>query len=153
MPSNTIAVGDLIYEYTIHFTKVIDYGISFDALASGKEPIPPSGARVDVEYRGECHGPKIKGAIEGVDYLYFRADRQVQVHIHAQITTEDGAKVAMFAEGVAFPVKGSHLIQLRENVTLNSAAPEYSWVNRLQIWAQGTTDPSTGEVKVKGYAA
>jgi hypothetical protein len=37
----------------------------------------------------------------GVDYLSARADGRVEIHIHAQITTEDGKKIALY--GARFP--------------------------------------------------
>ena len=43
--------------------------------------------------------------------------------------------------------------RLRENATLTTSHPEYSWVNALQIWTLGTVDLQKGEIRVRGYAA
>jgi hypothetical protein len=59
----------------------------------------------------------------------------VQLHIHAEITTEDGKKIALAADGVALLDGGSPVGQLRENVTLTTSDADYSWVNPLQVWA------------------
>jgi hypothetical protein len=40
---------------------------------------------------------------------------------------------------------------LRENVTLTTAEPDYAWVDALQIWARGTVDLAKGEAYVTGY--
>ena len=49
--------------------------------------------------------PKLQGTFKGIDYIYFRADGRAELHIHGQITTEDGKKIALEAGGVAIPEK------------------------------------------------
>ena len=70
-----------------------------------------------------------------------------------KVTTEDGKKISLAAEGIAIPQEDSSVVQLRENVTLLSNHPELSWVNAIQVWASGTVDMSSGQVHVKAYAA
>jgi Protein of unknown function (DUF3237) len=144
--------GELIYEYTLQFTQVVEYGISANAFFSDQIPPPAEGARFDVYFAGPITGPKVMGTVKGVDYLHIRADGRCQLNIHAEITTEDGKKIALAADGVAIPEKGSPVFQLRENVTLTSNHPEYSWLNPIQVWAPGTVDVSKGEIRIKGYA-
>jgi hypothetical protein len=153
MTSGTIATGQLIYEVTLNFTKVTEYGVSMEALVSGQSAPPPEGARIDVAFDGSSSGPKLKGHISGVDYIYARADGRFQLHIHAEITTEDNEKIAFFVDGVAIPEEGTGLFQLRENGTFTTSSPAYTWLNPLQIWAIGTVGPVKGQVNVKGYAA
>jgi Protein of unknown function (DUF3237) len=145
-------LGELIYEYTVQFTRVVEYGASANAVFSGQMPPPPEGARFDVYFEGPITGPKLKGTVKGVDYLHIRADGRGQLHIHVEITTDDGKKIALAADGVAIPEKGSPVFQLRENVTLTTNHPEYSWLNPIQVWAPGTVDVSKGEIRIKGYA-
>lgn len=145
-------LGELIYEYAPRVTQVVEYGASADAVFSGQTPPPPEGARFDLYLEGPVTGPKLKGRLKGVDYLYFRADGRAQLDIHAEVTTEDGKKIALAVDGVASPVQGSTVFQLRENVTLTTNHPEYSWVNRIQVWAAGTVDLAKGEVHIKAYA-
>jgi hypothetical protein len=95
----------------------------------------------------------LKGTAKGVDYLHIRADGRCQLDIHAEITTDDGKKIALAADGVAIPEKGSPVFQLRENVTLTTSHPEYAWLNPIQVWAPGTVDVAKGEIHIKGYAA
>jgi hypothetical protein len=76
----------------------------------------------------------------------------VQLHIHAENTTDDGKKIALAAGGLAIAQPGSSVFSLRENVTLLTNHPEVSWVNTIQIWASGTVDVSSGKVQVTGYA-
>ena len=144
--------GELIYEYMPLVTKVVEYGTSADALFSGKTSPQAEGARLDLYLEGPVSGPKLKGRVEGVDYLYFRADGRAELHIHAEITTEDGKKIALAAGGVAIPQEGSTIFQLRENVTLTTHHPQYLWVNLIQVWASGTVDVSNGQVWIKAYA-
>jgi len=156
MSAASINVGELLYEIKVKFTKVTEFGVSMDALISGKTAPPPEGARFDVAFEGVASGPKLKGNVVGVDYLHVRADGRFQLHIHAQISTVEGATIAVFATGVALPREHSPIspiADLRENVTLTTSAKAYSWVNQLQVWATGTVDLGKQEVDVKGYVA
>ena len=149
----TIPVGEQLYEVSIKFTGATEFGVSMEALSSGQVPPPPEGARFDVAFAGGLRGAKINGTVTGVDYLSVRADGRFQLHIHAAITTDDGASIALFADGIAVPREGSSILDLKENVTLTTSASAYSWVNKLQVWGVGTVDLATQEVKVTGYAA
>ena len=152
MSEQTGMPGELLYEYTVQFTNVVEYGVSAEAVLSGQMPPPAEGARFDVYFEGPITGAKLNGTVKGIDHLHIRADGRGQLHIHAEITTEDGKKIALAADGVAIPQEGSPVFQLRENATLTSNHPEYAWVNPLQIWAPGTVDIAKGEVRIKGYA-
>jgi hypothetical protein len=145
--------GELVYEYTPRVTRVVEYGVSAHALFSGEATPGPEGGRVDFYLEGPVTGPKLKGTVVGVDYLYFRADGRAELHIHAEITTEDGKRISLAAGGVARPERGSSIVQLRENVTLLTSEREFAWVNGLQLWATGTVDVASGQVHVKAYAA
>ena len=144
---------EALYEYTAQFTKVVEYGISAEALFSGQTPPPAEGARFDVHFEGPVTGAKLRGTATGVDYLHIRADGRVELDVHAEITTEDGKKIALRADGVGMPQNGSPVFHLRENATLTSNHPECVWLNPLQVWAPGTVDVSKGEIRVKGYAS
>ena len=85
--------------------------------------------------------------------MRIRADGRFQLHIHAEMTTEDGQKVSLHADGVALPREGSSIADLRENVTLSASSKEYTWVNVLQVWGIGTVDLAEQVVHVKGYSA
>jgi hypothetical protein len=142
--------GALIYEYRPQITQVVEYGASADAVLSGQAP-PAEGARFDFYLEGPVSGPKLQGTFRGVDYIYFRADGRAELHIHGEITTEDGKRVALEAGGVAIPEEGSPVLQLREHVSLMSNHPELSWVNPIEVWALGVVDVSTGRVHVQAY--
>lgn len=143
--------GEQLYEYTAHFTEVVEYGVSMEALLSGQAPPPPEGARFDISFEGPVFGPKVSGSIKGVDYLEVRADGRFQLHIHAVITTDDGTTIAVAADGVG--MGAPPVIELRENVSVTTSAPGYAWANKIQIWGAGTVDVSKGEVRIADYAA
>jgi len=153
MSSNTITVEEHLYEEKACITGLAEFGASFQGLISGQETLPPQGARFDMNFEGEFSGPKLKGKIAGVDYIYMRGDGNTRRHVHAEITTEDGERISFLADGVSLPEEGSGIFQLRENVTLHTGSPAYSWVNQLQIWARGTADMAKGEIHIKGYVA
>ncbi len=147
----TIEVGELLSEVTAQITGVTDYGVSLEALATGTPP-PPEGARIDVTVEGSSTG-RLAGAVVATDYLTVRADGRGELHIHGTITAAGGAMISFFADGVATPDPESGLQVLREQVRLQSSAPEYAWVNQLPVWGRGTIDPVGGELKVSWYVA
>ena len=150
---STIEVGELLYELTVKVTGMTEYGVSFAALMAGQVAPPPEGARFDVAFDGALTGPRVKGKATGIDYLRVRADGRFELHIHSEITTDDGQKIALHADGVAVQRKNSPIADLRENVTLSTSSKEYTWVNTLQVWATGTINLSEQIVQLKGYSA
>jgi hypothetical protein len=150
---STIEVGEQLYEYTVKFTRLTEYGTSMESLMAGSVTPPPEGARFDVAFEGSSPGPKLKGDVIGIDYLHVRADGRFQLHIHAEITTHDGQKISLHADGVAVLRKGSSIADLRENVTLCTSSKDYTWVNALQVWGIGTVDLTEQVVRLKGYSA
>jgi hypothetical protein len=149
--SQNVAVRDLVYDETFRTTGVEDFGVDMGSALSGAKPVPPEGVRVNVSFEGELKGPRLRGKVAGTDYLIIRADRVVRLDVHAVITTDDGARIALHGDGVA-DVEGS-TAQLRENATLHTSAPAYAWVNRLQVWATGQSDLATGVATLKAYTA
>jgi hypothetical protein len=150
---NSVELGDLLYEVELKIIGVTEYGISMESLASGKTAPPPEGARIDVAFEGESSGPRIAGKARGVDYLHIRADGKFQLHVHAELTTSDGQKISLFADGVGTPREGEPISDLRENVTLTTSAEAYAWVNTLQVWGIGTVNLAEQVIRIKGYAA
>src|SRR3954454_17780966 len=146
------AGGALTYECRPQITQEVEYGASADAVLSGQAP-PAEGARFDFYLEGPISGPKLHEAVKGVAYIPLRADARAELHIHGEITTEDGKRVALEAGGVAISEEGSPVFQLREHVSLMSNHPELSWVNPIEIWARGVVDVSTGRVHVQAYGA
>jgi hypothetical protein len=152
MSEHAVLSGELIYQYVPHVTQVVEYGASADAVFSGRTQPPPEGARFDLYLEGPVIGPRLTGTLMGVDYLNFRADGRAELHIHAEITTDDGPKIALLATGLATAEKGSSVFQLREAVVLRTNHLDYLWVNKIQLWAAGTVDVAKGEVDLKAYA-
>jgi hypothetical protein len=142
--------GEKIYEYDLDFTGVTDYGVSLEAILSGKEKVPPQGARFDVAFEGRVSG-RLSGQVRGVDYLRMRADGRIDLDIRATIATDDGCRIALSADGVGVPRPGEPIAGLFENVSLTTAAVNYAWVNSRQIWAPGTVNLAVGKVHIDGY--
>jgi Protein of unknown function (DUF3237) len=92
----------LIYEDTVRPTWATSYGVPApEALLSSVADIPPHGARYDLAFQGPVVGQRLRGTIQLTDYIDVRPDGRVQLHIHAEITTDDGKKIALYADGVA----------------------------------------------------
>ena len=142
--------GEKIYEYELAITGVTDYGVTMDAVLSGREPIPPQGLRFDVAFEGSAHG-RLAGTVRGVDYVRMRADGRVDLDIRAAIETADGRRIALAADGVAITRSAEPIADLWENIRLSTPAADYAWVNTRQIWGYGTVNFATGKVHIEGY--
>jgi hypothetical protein len=150
-----IPVSEFLFDESVQLTGITEYGVSWEKFVSGEATLPLEGARFDIAFVGTLEGPKIKGRIEGVDYLLVRADGRPQINLQASITTDDGEKIAVEEDGIFFPDSdaGPSMAQLRLTMRLTTASPKYNWVNFLHIWLHGCVDMVKGEVQVKAYAA
>ena len=142
--------GEKIYEYDLDVTGMTDYGVSLEAILSGKEKILPQGVRIDVAFEGHAKG-RLAGRVRGVDYVRMRADGRVDLDIRATIETEDGRRIALSADGVGVPRAAEPIADLWENVRLSTAAESYAWVNTRQIWAFGTVNFATSKIHLDAY--
>jgi hypothetical protein len=145
-----IAVGEQVFELSLQITSITDFGMTLEELNEGKAP-PPAGVRLDAAVSGPCKG-KVNGHMDAIDYLYVRADGRFELHIHGVLTTDDGARIAATATGMGSPNEDGAL-RLLEYVSLLTAAPGYEWLNTLSIRGEGSVNPASGEIVVRGYAA
>ena len=142
--------GEKIYEYDLDVTGVTDYGVSLDGILSGKEEIPAQGARIDIAFEGRATG-RLTGRVRGLDYLRIRTDGRIDLDIRAIVETEDGHRIALSADGVGVPRAAEPIADLRENVSLTTAAENHAWVNRRQVWGVGTVNFATGKIHIDAY--
>ena len=89
--------------------------------------------------------------MRGADYLQMRADGRVDLDIRAYIETDDGSRISLFADGVGSQRAAEPVADLFENVTLNTAAADYTWVNTRQVWGVGTVNFATGKIHIDAY--
>ena len=144
--------GELIYEYTIQSTGATSYGVPrWTLCCPASKPSLRKGPGTTSPSRGRSPASGSEGTVELTDYIHIRPDGRAQLHIHAEITTEDGKKIGLYADGGAHFTDGPPVGDLRENVTMTTSEPDYAWVNALQIWAWGTVDLAKGEAHVTGY--
>lgn len=152
----TIPVSEHLFDETVHLTGLTEYGVSWEKLTTGQAVLPPAGARFDIAFEGTFDGPKLKGTIAGVDYLTVRADGRFQLNLQANLTTDDGEKIAVYEDGILIapdPNDASRIAQLRLNLAFTAFSPKYAWINNIQGWGRGTVNWNTGEVEVQVYAA
>lgn len=142
--------GEKIYEYDLDVTGLTDYGVSLEAILTGKEKVPPQGPRIDVAFEGRAQG-RLAGHVRGVDYLRLRADGRIDLDIRAAIETGDGRRIALSADGVGAPRAAEPIADLCENVSLSTAAADYAWVNTRQIWGAGTVNFATGKIHIDAF--
>jgi hypothetical protein len=142
--------GEKIYEYELDITGVTDYGVTMDAILSGRETVPLQGTRFDIAFEGRGKG-RLTGKVRGVDYLLMRADGRADLDVRATIETDGGHRIAAHIDGIATPRTNEPIVDLLENVRLTTAAPSYGWVNARQIWGIGTVNLTTGKIHIEAY--
>lgn len=150
MTQNPTMRGEKIYEFDLDITGVTDYGVSMDAILSGKETVPLQGARFDLWVDGRGKG-RLSGRQHGVDYLRMRADGRIDLDLHVAIETDDGHRIALSADGQAALHNGEPVVDIFANVRLSTASKEYAWVNSRQVWSVGTASLATGKIHVEAY--
>ena len=142
--------GEKIYEYDLDVKGVTDYGVTLQAILTGKEKVPPQGLRFDVALEGSTRG-RLAGQVRGFDYIRARADGRMDLDIRATIETQDGRRIALSADGVAMPRAAEPIADLFENIVLSTAAEDYEWVNTRQFWGFGTVNFSASKVHIDAY--
>ena len=143
--------GKKIYEIDLDITGTTDYGVTMDAIMSGKAKVPLQGAQFDVAFVGTSKGV-LAGKVHGVDYLVMRADGRTDLNVHATLETEDGQRMTQaHIGGVASPRQNEPIIDLHENIRLITASEKYSWVNSRQVWGVGTVNVATGKAHIEAY--
>lgn len=143
------ALGDKLYEGHFAVTSLVEYGGSLRMVATGAAAVPLSGLRVDVGFEGPVSG-RIDGTMRGIDHLELRADGRIELNVRAELTTHDGAKIAVEVGGVALRQPSGRSL-LRQHAKLMTADPTYAWVNLLEIWATGIVDLAAGTIDVTAY--
>jgi hypothetical protein len=150
MSQNATLTGEKIYEMDLDLTGVTDFGVSMDAIITGKEAIPLQGARFDLAVNGRTKG-RVAGRARGTDYLRVRADGRMELDLHLTIETEDGRRIALSGDGQAAPRSGEPTLDIFGNIRLSTADKEYSWVNERQIWSVGTASLATAKLHIEAF--
>jgi Protein of unknown function (DUF3237) len=150
MTQNPTMKGEKIYEFELDLTGVTDYGVSMDAILSGKEAVPMQGARFDLMVEGRGEG-RLSGRARGVDYLRMRADGRIDLDLHVTIETDDGHRIALSGDGQAAPRSCEPVFDIFANIQLSTASKEYTWVNARKIWSVGTASLTTGKIYAEAY--
>jgi hypothetical protein len=150
MTGSTAMRGEKIYEMDLDLTGVTDFGVSMDAITTGKEVIPPWGARFDLAVNGGTKG-RLAGRAHGADFLRVRADGRMELDLHLTIETDDGSRIALSADGQAAPRSGEPTLDIFGNIRLSTADKKYSWVNERQIWSVGTANLATRKLHLEAF--
>jgi len=142
--------GEKIYEIDLDVKGMTDFGVSLEEILSGQKPVPPQGVRIDVQFEGQAQG-RLAGRVHGVDYVRMRADGRVDLDVRGVIETDDGHRIAAWADGVAIPRADEPIADFHENVTLGTAAEKYAWVNARLIWGIGNVNFATGKIHIEAF--
>jgi hypothetical protein len=150
---STSEVGELLYTVTLNITGIKEYGVSFEALMAGEAVPPVEGARFDVAFEGTAAGPKLNGAVAGIDYVRVRADGRFELHIHETIRTVDGRNISVHGDGVATLRPEGGIADLGVNMTLFASSKEYTSLNQVPVRGIGTIDLAKQVIQVSAYTA
>ncbi len=142
--------GEKIYEYDLAMSGLTEHGLTLADVLTGSAPIPPEGARIEVEVAGTIAG-RLSGTVTGADLTVLRADGLIDLDIRATIETEEGVRIALWADGVAVPRPDAPIGDLFEQVLLGTSAPGYEWLHGRQVWGIGTVDFAEGKIHIDGY--
>jgi hypothetical protein len=150
MTGKTPMRGEKIYEMDLDLTGVTDFGVSMDAITTGKEAIPKQGARFNLAVNGSTKG-RLAGRAHGADFLRVRADGRMELDLHLTIETDDGSRIALSGDGQAAPRSGEPTLDIFGNIRLSTADKKYSWVNERQIWSVGTANLATRKLHLEAF--
>ena len=126
----------------------------------------PEGIRINIYLTGgDISGPRLNGKVEpvGADWLLLRRDGTGVVDVRTTFTTNDGALIyasylgildtgedgyQRFLEGHLPPT-----IPIRTAPRLQTAHPNYIWLNRLQCYSIGNVDMAASRVSYDVFTA
>lgn len=113
---------------------------------------------------GKIHGPKVNGTVlpGGADFYCLRPDGVGQIDVRATARTDDGAMLYVTYTGVAdlgedgyekgLQGKMPSLIRLQVAPRIQTAHPNYAWMNRTQFVGIGESVPGSNLVAYDLYA-
>ena len=140
-----------LYEAKLTVSKVTDFGIGLDALRRDRPEIPDGGLYFHVAFDGDIKGERLNGTVRGVDHVHVRSDGGISLHIHGVISTPDGARIALSAEGTGAMDDDTGLLLVDQEVSLYSSFADYQWVNGLPIYCVGQVLPGEDEVRLSAF--
>jgi hypothetical protein len=139
-----------IFEYDLTIGNVTDYGVDMEALFAGREKVPLQGAQFDVTVAGSIQG-RVSGSMQGIDYLRVRADGRRELDLRTTVETDDGNRIALWAQGTARPRAGEPIVDLSVKIHLLTAAAGYEWLNARPAWGAGYANLATGKIHIDAY--
>jgi hypothetical protein len=140
-----------LFDEEVQMTGLVEYGVSWKDITSGKISPPAEGARFDLSFEGDLIGERVKGKIKGVDYLEFRADGCMRLNIQATIITHDGESIALHEGGLMTLNKQGGPADLHLNVTFKTHSQKYNWLNKANAWAIGQVDMDKATATISAY--
>jgi len=153
METLTLKTTRLLFEEHIHLTGITEYGISWEALNAGKDPVPPEGARFDLFFEGDLKGSRITGKVKGVDYMTVRADGKFILSLQAIVITDDGESIALEEDGILIPdEEDPKYADLQLNMKFTTAVPHYAWLNKKMVWGIGRVDREQGTLHIQAHS-
>jgi hypothetical protein len=110
--------------------------------------------------RGTVEGPKLKGTVRpfGADWAIIRADNCLELDVRLIVDTDDGALIHVEYRGVIDLTKeqveqllsGQAVegMKIHTAPRVETAHPDYAWMNRIQLVGCGSSEPIGEELKV-----
>jgi hypothetical protein len=130
---------ELLYEEKLKLLPDVDIGFT------------PEGSAVNFPFAGDVSGPRIRGKLDGVDYVLIRPDGVGLLHVHGVITTDSGDRISIEVSGFATSAEEEEPIVLKGVVTFRTSSKEFAWLNSTQGVEEGYADMKMREINVKVY--
>lgn len=140
-----------LFNEKVAMTGLVEYGLSWKDITSGKISPPAEGARFDLSFEGELEGEALKGKIKGIDYLEFRADGRMELNIQATIITDDGESIALKETGLMSINLEDKTADLHLTMVFKVFSEKYDWLNKAQVWAIGQIDMEKASAAISAF--
>ena len=154
MAAVEITVGEFLYEATVSFTEVVEYGVSLQALSLWHRCATTVWSSVRHSFQrgpGWTPAPAARSTVWTISPCVRTVERSCTFMRGSRPRT---ARISRSSLTGLFLLKKTHRSgNCGRTSSLITASSPYTWVNQLQGWGIGTVDPTKGEVRVKAYAA
>src|SRR5512136_1365160 len=124
---------EFLYEAKVRVLQGVDIGLV------------PEGRRIDFPFSGEVNGPKIRGKMEGVDYVTIRLDGAL-LHVHGIITTDGGDRISVEVSAFTIPSKDGGPSIVKGVLSFRTSSKELFWLNTTQGIEEGFSDMKRREL-------
>lgn len=139
----------LLFETTVQITGGEGFGVNPQELFTKEGLIPPTGIRMDGNYKGTVSGT-ITGEYSGSDYSVTLPYGLIEINARGIIKTNDGATISVHSTGEV-PSSVDDKAPLYELTKLVTYHPKYKYLNDTHVLSKGVYDRTNNQIIIKHY--